>query len=265
MAAQTGTIKKAKASTPPFYEDTPLGLLTTPKFRNGKNDSFTQEASHMTLSHNSLIRGYNSIYQQAPRLPSSEYASFVSYCLAWHRLVETHHHYEELYFFPAIEEATGQKGVMDGEIEEHAAFHAGLESFKVYLESLQAVEKEFKPRRLLEIMDDFAGPLYAHLESEPKVLLSLSRFVTATNHFDLAAIGRETGKKSVSLDFVVNVMPCFLLNMEGQEFEGGMWRGFPELPGVARWILKVLVPLWHPRRWRFVACDSDGRKKRLVA
>lgn len=75
----------------------------------------------MTLSHNSLIRGYNSIYQQAPRLPSSEYASFVGYCLAWHRLVDAHHHFEEVYFFPAIEEATGQKGVMDGEVEEHGS------------------------------------------------------------------------------------------------------------------------------------------------
>ena len=76
----------------------------------------------MTLSHNSLIRGYNGIYQQAPRLRKSDYQDFIGYCLAWHRLVESHHHFEEIYFFPAIEEATGEKGVMDGEVEEHGTF-----------------------------------------------------------------------------------------------------------------------------------------------
>jgi hypothetical protein len=63
----------------------------------------------MTLSHNSIIRGYNSIYQQAPRLIATDYADFVGYCLAWHRSITEHDKYEELYFFPAIEVATGQK------------------------------------------------------------------------------------------------------------------------------------------------------------
>jgi hypothetical protein len=75
----------------------------------------------MTLSHNSLIRGYNGIYQQAPKISMRDYPDFIGYCLAWHRLVESHHYFEEIHFFPAIEKATGQKGVMDGEVEEHGS------------------------------------------------------------------------------------------------------------------------------------------------
>ena len=73
----------------------------------------------MVLSHNAFIRGFNSIYQQAPRIQPSDTKDFIGYCLAWHDCVEEHHRYEETLFFPAIEDAVGEKSVMDGEIEQH--------------------------------------------------------------------------------------------------------------------------------------------------
>jgi hypothetical protein len=73
----------------------------------------------MTLSHNSLIRGFNSIYQQAPRISASNYKDFTGYCLAWYRCIEQHHMHEEVNYFQEIERLTGQKGVMDGEVEQH--------------------------------------------------------------------------------------------------------------------------------------------------
>ena len=80
-------------------------------------------ASHMCLSHNSFIRGFNSIYQQAPRLRKSDVSDFVTYALAWLRLVEQHHQYEEEGLFPEIDEITGQQGVMSHEIEQHGRFY----------------------------------------------------------------------------------------------------------------------------------------------
>lgn len=82
----------------------------------------------MTLSHNSFIRGFNSIYQQAPRIKSVDHKDFVGYCLAWHTCIEAHHHYEETLFFPAIEEAVGEKGIMDGEVEQHGMIERGLKN-----------------------------------------------------------------------------------------------------------------------------------------
>ncbi|KAH7417040.1 hypothetical protein BKA64DRAFT_286380 [Cadophora sp. MPI-SDFR-AT-0126] len=249
---------------PPMYTDTPLGLLETPAFKSGKKDSFTLAASHMTLSHNALIRGYNSIYQQAPRLSQSDYPDFIGYCLAWHRCIEQHHTHEEVHYFPAIEKATGQKGVMDGEAKEHASFHDGLKSFKDYLSSLKT-PTDFKPAWLLSIMDSFSHPLYSHLFSEPQAILTLSRFASPERQFDLMKIEYEEGKKAVTLDFAFNVLPIFMNNMETMEFEGGMWRNHPEIPSLVRWIMKVLIPLRNRRQWRFLACDSQGRRKRLVA
>lgn len=83
------------------------------------------KASHMAIVHNVLIRGYNSIYQQAPHIEPADYADFVGYCLAWHDMVQGHHDSEEAVLFPGIEEATGVKGIMDGEKAEHGRYTSG--------------------------------------------------------------------------------------------------------------------------------------------
>ena len=77
----------------------------------------------MCISHNSFIRGFNSIYQQAPRIKNKDIPDFITYALAWHRLVEEHHHYEETGLFLEIDKATGQQGVMGHEVEQHRKSH----------------------------------------------------------------------------------------------------------------------------------------------
>jgi hypothetical protein len=75
----------------------------------------------------------------------------------------------------------------------------------------------------------------------------------------------KAGKTTMTLDFMFNVMPVFLLNAEFAEFEDGYWRDrWPGVKGFGRWILFKIVPLWQAKRWRFTSCDGEGRKKRLV-
>jgi len=151
MAAATAEPTATKPSgaddgLPPMYTDTPLALIPTPLHATGNTDPFTLEASNMALSHNALIRGFNSIYQTAPRLFPAELAGsetgnegpksalaagftkselrdaqrdFVQYCLAWARLLDEHHRVEEEGIFPAVERIVGEKGVMGKESEEH--------------------------------------------------------------------------------------------------------------------------------------------------
>jgi hypothetical protein len=191
--------------------------------------------------------------------------------------------HEEVNYFPEIEKVTGQKGVMDGEVEQHgknnqvtrtlqdplmratAAFHTDLKTFKDYLSSLKNPASEFSSERLLEIMDSFSEPLYAHLAAEPQALLALSRFASPDRQFDLIQIERDQGKKAVTLDFALNTLPIFMNNMELVEFESGMWKGHPAVPSIVRFIMKKVIPMWNWRLWRFMSCDGDGRRKRLVA
>ncbi|KAK8091739.1 hypothetical protein PG997_002100 [Apiospora hydei] len=124
----------------PIYTDSPLPLIPIRKFQTGKGDPFTIEASHMALSHNAFIRGFNSIYQQTPRLEHlADKSSFIGYCLAWIDCVSTHHRYEETELFPSIDKAAGQRGLMDGAVHEHEAFYGGMERMKAYKTALRKV------------------------------------------------------------------------------------------------------------------------------
>lgn len=146
-----------------------------------------------------------------------------------------------------------------------AAFHSGLEALKSYLVTLAGHEFDFSSTKLIEIMDSFSKPLYSHLRSEPDVLLALSRFSTPQKPIDLVEIASTAGKQSLTVGFIFNILPVFLLNMETVEFEGGMWHNvFPPVKGMAKWVLTSVVPLWQRRQWRFSSCDANGRAKRLA-
>lgn len=73
----------------------------------------------MALVHNIIIRGFNSIYLQAPKVKQDDVVDFLHYCQAWHVLMIGHHDSEESILFPGIEEATGVKGIMDADVQEH--------------------------------------------------------------------------------------------------------------------------------------------------
>ncbi|KAK4203386.1 iron-sulfur cluster repair protein DnrN [Triangularia verruculosa] len=251
------------ATNPPKYTDSPLSLIPTPKFQTGKDDPFTIEASHMALSHNAFIRGFNSIYQQAPRvtLPADK-ADFSGYAVAWADCVHTHHHYEETEFFPNLDKAAGKEGLMDGAIHEHEAFQGGLQKFKKYLEDKGA---DWKSNELIAIMDEFKDALHSHLKAEPPAIVALAKHSTPEKPIDILGIADAAGKKQVSLPFVLNTLPVFFLNMETVEFEGGMWHGvFPPLKGLAKTVMLKGVPMWHSGRWRFVSCTPEGTAKQLA-
>ncbi|KAH7320729.1 hypothetical protein B0I35DRAFT_450450 [Stachybotrys elegans] len=250
------------ASTTPLYTDTPLSLISTPKSQNGQDDPFTKEASHMALSHNAFIRGFNSIYQQAPRLLPADKLDFVGYCFAWIECVKAHHHYEESDLFPNINKAAGCTGLMDDAVHEHEAFYGGMDRMKAYLQSEGA---NFSAAELIIIMDSFKDALHSHLAAEPPAIIDLARYSTPENPIDILGIAEAAGKKQVNLNFMFNTLPVFFLNMETVNFEDGMWHEvFPPLKGLARTVMLKLVPMWQSRRWRFVSCTPEGTVKHLA-
>ncbi|OTA85289.1 hypothetical protein M434DRAFT_377155 [Hypoxylon sp. CO27-5] len=215
----------------PMYSDTPLAVMHTPKFETGKTDAFTLEASKMALSHNSFIRGFNSIYQQAHQVSAEDKPDFVAYCIAWHDCADAHHCYEEEEFFPNVNKAAGRTDLMDTAVHEHAAFHEGMERFK--------------------------DPLYSHLKAEPPSIVALAKYSTPERPIDILAIADTAAKNSITLSMVFNVLPVFYLNMDF-DFEGGMWEGvFPSFKGTGRWLLTKAIPTWHSRRWSFASYSPD--------
>ena len=76
----------------------------------------------MCVVHNALLRGLNSIYIQGPNIQPVAYIDFIGYSLCWHSVVHEHHTSEEDQFFPEIEDAVGEKGLLDGNVQQHSKY-----------------------------------------------------------------------------------------------------------------------------------------------
>jgi hemerythrin-like domain-containing protein len=80
----------------------------------------------MGLLHNAIIRGYNSIYLQAPHVQDADKADFVNYALTWHRFVMSHHDDEELNLFSKVEDLLSDKEVFAETHDEHGRRNEAL-------------------------------------------------------------------------------------------------------------------------------------------
>jgi hypothetical protein len=129
----------------------------------------------MVLAHNLLLRGLNAIYLQAlgVKLPA-DIADFLIMCQIWWETVHTHHRHEEESFFPVIEEYTGEKGIMEINVSQHAAFESGVERFKVF--AFETTPEIYDGKTLKEIIDSFGSVLAKHLKDEISSLLALEKF-----------------------------------------------------------------------------------------
>ncbi|KAI1427698.1 hypothetical protein F5Y12DRAFT_736501 [Xylaria sp. FL1777] len=137
-----------------------------------------------------------------------------------------------------------------------------MDRMKAYLQHEGA---NFKADELVAILDSFKDALHSHLKAEPPSIVALRQYSTAERPIDILGISDAAGKKQVTLSFVFNVLPVFLLNMDTVDFEGGMWHEvFPPFKGLVKWIFTRAVPAWHWRRWRFVSCSAEGRTKQLA-
>ena len=88
-----------------------------------QTDIFTLGATHMAHIHNAILRGYNSIYLQAPYVTDEDKPEFIGYAQAWFRFVKSHHDDEELELFPKMEEVVGTKGIWDDTHKEHGTYN----------------------------------------------------------------------------------------------------------------------------------------------
>lgn len=80
----------------------------------------------MAHIHNAILRGYNTIYLQAPHVNDVDKAAFIGYSLTWFRFVKGHHDDEEAELFPTVEEVLGTKNLWDETHKEHGMYNQSL-------------------------------------------------------------------------------------------------------------------------------------------
>lgn len=240
----------------------------------------------MALLHNSLIRGYNSIFLQAAHVRDEDKADFVGYSKTWVRFIKSHHDDEEDLLFPEIKGMLSDQHVCGDMHEEHGemsrchgrrasaadtgkeSFIDGLNELDTYLGSLSNASA-LTPGALLKIMDSFRKPLEYHLHHEVSVMAALATHPNVPQrHSFQGAVAAEMlkawGKDTVRKAGLSDVVPLFLLNAD-RTAEGGRWRAWPPMPGPVRWGMVNLVGAVHGGWWRFASCDAQGQPRELYA
>ncbi|KAH8695785.1 hypothetical protein GQ44DRAFT_765086 [Phaeosphaeriaceae sp. PMI808] len=134
----------------------------------------------MSLAHNGILRGLNSIVLQAPHIPLSSPATiqdFLTYCQCWCESMHHHHDAEEDLFFPEIEQLTSTPGLMQRNKDQHQAFTPGFEAFHEYVKT--CVPEAFDGTEVRRLVEGFAGALGQHLHEEIETLRALDRYDSA--------------------------------------------------------------------------------------
>ncbi|EGS18927.1 uncharacterized protein CTHT_0055400 [Thermochaetoides thermophila DSM 1495] len=258
-------------SVPPTkpWADGPLKLITTPQYQTKRTDVFTTGATHMALLHNSILRGFNSIYLQAPLILEQDKADFIGYCLAWYKFVKSHHDDEEQTLFNKIEEVLQDKTIFAETHKEHESFLPGLAKFESYLTSVQTNPSSFDGEELVRIMSTFQADFEHHFHSEVATIAAFADHPNApkpdTPENEAATTTFKTwGKSTVTKAGVMDVVPLFLMNLD-KTVEEGMWTNWPPMPGPIRWGLVNLAGAVHYGWWKFASCDSNGKPQELWA
>lgn len=158
----------------------------------------------MTHVHNVITRGVNSFYLQAPNVRNpSDIKDFLHFVIVWGNLVDRHHETEEESIFPDLENFTGDKGLMQHSVEQHHAFHSGLQTLKNYASS--TAPEDYSSDKRKSIIDGLGPTLQEHLVDEIDTMLTLKKFdseglmkVWKVSEAEARAKTRSTGASKAS-------------------------------------------------------------------
>jgi hypothetical protein len=144
----------------------------------------------------------------------------------------------------------------------------GIARFQDYLLSLKS-PSHFSGTKLLEIMVSFQNPFEAHMRSEISFIAQLSQHARTPKEGSeeekatKAAFEAREGK-NLLMSGMTDVMSFFLFNYDS-EYEDGLWKDWPPIPGPVRWILMSVAKAMHPGWWKFASCDATRRRKNFYA
>jgi hemerythrin-like domain-containing protein len=220
----------------------------------------------MIHAHNDMIRGLNSIVLQGPHVPdASEHEQYnaqdvkdlLFYVEAWTKAVDHHHHIEETVLFPALAKLSdAAKKLVEGPVEQHAAFHDGLVTLQRYAVEASNQPETYRWDKMRTIIDSLASNLLDHLNTEPYLLLELERDCESVAVEKCMVETERAAVNDVSLNMLYDIFPV-VLGSADKTYEGG--NSWPALPP----FMPFLMNWWFSRRrkgaWRFSPCDLYGQ------
>lgn len=132
-------------------------------------------ANEMAFAHNSMLRGLNSIYLQAPHVSDSQDISdFLFFVQAWAGWVLHHHDLEEEKMFPSFEKVIGISNFLEGNVKQHHSFQPALRELLEYSTRTQSVD--YQPLVVRRLIEKMAPNFRQHLNDEIATLMSMEPY-----------------------------------------------------------------------------------------
>ncbi|KAF9697978.1 hypothetical protein EKO04_004119 [Ascochyta lentis] len=250
------------------WADSPFPLLRIPGTSGAPTTTNTGLLSicvEMANVHNLLLRGLNAIYLQGPYVKEiTDVADFMLYIKAWADTVHHHHKGEERLFFPYADELAdlaglcegGDGSLMQGNVDQHRAFEAGLMEMTQYVEGVRNGAVMYKWEELKRLIDGYANILTTHLHDEIESLIKLERCDGEKLKKRFAMTAEEGAKTADPALVIPLVLGCIDRNYAGSE-------NFPPVPFFVPWLNAYWFARKHKGCWRFNPSDHWGRPRRL--
>ena len=121
-------------------------------------------ADVMAYTHDAMIRGLNSIYNQARHIPANktDISDFLFFIEAWAAWILHHHDLEEKFMFPGFERVLGNPGALAVSSAQHEVFASGLEELHNYAKDSRSVDA-YSGAYVCELIGRFADSFCEHL------------------------------------------------------------------------------------------------------
>ncbi|KAL9114710.1 MAG: hypothetical protein Q9227_001388 [Pyrenula ochraceoflavens] len=212
----------------------------------------------MAYTHNTILRGLNAIYHAAPRVrPSTaEATSLLLYCQTVCDFLRLHHETEEEFFFPAIEKASGVRGLMDGNIKQHEAFERQVIRLADYAKN--ATCESFQPREIRGLIEEMVDPLEHHLHDEIPSLLDLWDKIDSKSLLKAYRMMHDAAEKRSD---PFRIAPFVLGCQDSSFLLDGRKTRFPEAPFIAPYVVDIVLSRRHKGAWRFNPSTMFGEPK----
>ncbi|EPE08726.1 hemerythrin hhe cation binding domain-containing protein [Ophiostoma piceae UAMH 11346] len=250
----------------PVYADHPFPLIPAPYQlpRPGdKASAIESAAGEMACVHNCLIRAINAIYLQAPYIKEADTVAFSEYSYLFYDMLNLHHQHEEKSFFPGIEKLAGAPGIMAANVDQHHAFHDGLEEFGKYTRACADGTEKYDSARLLGIIDSFAAVLTQHLTDEITTLLELKKYDKGSFCAEYKKLSDAAGKGAIeAAGFTTGLV--FIVFCCDKSYEGGRWKTFPPAPAPIMFVVRYIASMVNSSWWKFSPTNQAFQLRPLV-
>ncbi|KAL1965836.1 hypothetical protein VTN77DRAFT_5157 [Rasamsonia byssochlamydoides] len=239
-----------------LWADRPWELIETPSKTADVNEHpAVYIANEMAFAHNSMLRGLNSIYLQAPHVHDPrDVADFLFFVKSWAAWVSHHHVLEEERMFPDFEKVIGTPGFLEGNINQHHAFQPALKRLLAYGSDTQPAD--YDAVTLRSIVEEMAPGLRQHLSDEIQSLLSMRSYDGKALLKVYKDCEAEAGKQDKT------VVPPMVLGLRDVTFEGG--NKWPAMPPLSELFVHYIFARKHAGSWRFLPCDTWGKPRPLA-